>query len=173
VPNEPNELNEPNENNNQTYRYTNRSINIANQELQLPNSHAVISRSYLSRLIESDKCLRKLKAKQFKAKQYRSSPFGQRFYTAALIQAPRMSLYAGEQVMPLIVAAFLVDAGIAFDPKAVATSCPSAQTLNSCIVDGSIDSILWLEQQFRDALRDTDAVFIVCDKGNRKGIDHF
>jgi hypothetical protein len=113
VPNEPNELNEPNETNNQTYRYMNSSINIANQELQLPNSHVVVSRSYLSRLIESDKCLRKLKAKIVKAKRYRSSPLGQRFYTAPLIQAPRMSLYAGEQVIPLIVAAFLVDAGIA------------------------------------------------------------
>jgi hypothetical protein len=78
-------------------------------------------------------------------------------------------LYAAEQVVPLVVAAFLADAGIVLDPAAVAKSCPSAKTLNSFIVDGSVDSILWLEEQFRDA----DAVFIACNKGNRKGIDHF
>jgi hypothetical protein len=185
VPNEPNEMietnetnetNEMNEANNtnegqneEQYRYMNSSVSIANQELELPNSHTVISRSYFSRLVESDKLSRKLRAKIIKAKQYRSSPLGQRFYNAALIQAPRMSLYAAEQVLPLVVAAFLADAGIAIDPEAVAKSCPSAKTLNSFIVDGSIDSILWLEDQFRDA----DAICISCDKGNRKGIDHF
>jgi hypothetical protein len=153
----------------QSYRYMSSSVIIANQELELPNSHAVISKSYLGRLVESERLSRKLKAKIIKAKQYRSSPLGQRLYTAALIQAPRMSLYAAEQVVPLVVAAFLADARIAVDAAAVAKSCPSAKTLNSFIVDGSIDSILWLEEQFRDA----DAVFIACDKGNRKGIDHF
>jgi hypothetical protein len=37
------------------------------------------------------------------------------------------------------------------------------------VVDGSMDSTLWLEDQFRDA----SAAFIACDKGKRKGIDHF
>jgi hypothetical protein len=69
----------------------------------------------------------------------------------------------------LVVAAFLVDAGIAFNPQALAKSCPSAKTLNSFIVGGSVDSVLWLEEQVRDA----DAVFISCDKGIRKGIDPF
>ncbi len=90
-------------------------------------------------------------------------------YNAALIQAPRVSLYAAEQVLPLVVAALLADAGIAFNPEALAKLCPSAKTLNSFIVDGSVESMLWLEEQFRDA----DAVLISCDKGNRKGIDHF
>jgi hypothetical protein len=168
-PNEPTEPNDPIETIDLMYRYKNSSVSIATQDIELPNSHAVVSRSYLSRLVESDKLSRKLKAKITKAKQYRSSPLGQRLYNAALIQAPRMSLYAAEQVLPLVVAAFLADAGIAFDPEALSKSCPSAKTLNSFIVDGSIDSILWLEDQFRDA----DAVFISCDKGSRKGIDHF
>jgi hypothetical protein len=166
-PNAPNEPNNPNEHHNVPYRYMHSSVSIANQELELPNSHAVIS--YLNRLVESDKLSRKLKAKIMNAKQYRSPPLGQRLYNAALIQAPRMTLYAAEQVLPLVVAAFLADAGIAFNPEALAKSCPSAKTLNSFIVDGSVDSILWLEEQFRDA----DAVFISCDKGNKKGIDHF
>jgi hypothetical protein len=48
-------------------------------------------------------------------------------------------------------------------------ACPSAETSNSFIVDGSADSISWLREQFRDA----DPVFIARNKGNRKGIDHF
>jgi hypothetical protein len=160
--NAPNEPNNPNEHQNVPYHYMHSSVSIANQELELPNSHAVISRSYLSQQVESDKLSRKLKAKIMNAKQYRSSPLGQRLYNAALIQAPRMSLYAAEQVLALVVAAFLADAGIAFNPEALAKSCPSAKTLNSFIVDGSVDSILWLEEQFRDA----EAVFISCDKGN-------
>ena len=173
-PNDPNETNEQvehNEANNQPRRfYMNSTVSILNQEFDLPNSHAVISRSWLSRLKKSETLSRKLKATISNARQYRSSPLGQRLYAAALIQAPRMSLYAAEQVIPLIVSAFIEDAGISSaDPAAVAKSCPSAKTLNSFIVDGSIDSILWLEEQFRDAV----AVFIACDKGNRKGIDHF
>jgi hypothetical protein len=168
-PNMPNEPNHPNEHQNVPYRYMNSSVSIANQKVELPNSHAVISRSYSSRLVESDKLSRKLKAEIMNAKQYRSSPLGQRLHNAALIQASRMLLYAAEQVLPLVVAAFLADAGIAFDPEALAKSCPSAKTLNSFIADGSVDSILWLEEQSRDA----DTVFISCDKGNRKRIDHF
>ena len=103
------------------------------------------------------------------AKQYCRSPLGQKLYTAALIQAPCMSLYEVEQVLPLVFAALLANAGIAFDPGALAKVCPSPKTLNLFIVDGSVDSILWLEEQFRDS----DAIFISCDKGNREGIEHF
>jgi hypothetical protein len=67
---------------------------------------------------------------------------GQRLYPAALIQAPHMSLFAAEQVLLLVVVAFLANAGIAFNPEALAKSCPSAKTLNSFIVNGSVDSIL-------------------------------
>jgi hypothetical protein len=56
-------------------------------------------------------------------------------YNAALIQAPHMPLYAAEQVLSLVAAAFLADAGITFDPEALAKLCPSAKTLNSFIVD--------------------------------------
>jgi hypothetical protein len=69
-----------------------------------------------------------------------------------------------EQIFPLAIAGFLADAGIAFDAEAIASSCPSARTLNLFIVDGSIDSILWLADLFRDAA----AIFIVCDMGKRK-----
>jgi hypothetical protein len=69
----------------------------------------------------------------------------------------------------LVGTALLADAGIAIDHEAVAKSCPFAKTLNSFIVVGSIDSILWLEEQFRDA----HDICISCDKGDGNGIDHF
>jgi hypothetical protein len=166
-PNEPNDQNEANETNNRFY--ANSTVNIGNQELELPNSHSVISRSKLSRLQASGELARKLKSKIMQVKQYRSSGMGRRYYNSALYQAPRLSTYMAEQIFPLIIAGFLADAGIAFKDEAIASSCPSAKTLNQFIVDGSIDSILWLEDQFRDA----SAIFIACDKGKRKGIDHF
>jgi hypothetical protein len=55
-PNEMNEINEannPNKDQNEPYHYMHSSVSIANQELELPNSHTVISRSYISQL-ESD-----------------------------------------------------------------------------------------------------------------------
>ena len=74
-----------------------------------------------------------------------------------------------EQIFPLIIAGFLADAGIAFVDEAIASSYPSEKTLHNFTVDGSIDCILWLEDQFRDAA----AIFLACDKGKIKGIDHF
>jgi hypothetical protein len=71
-----------------------------------------------------------------------------------------------EQIFPLVIAEFLADAGIVFDAEAIASSCPSARTLNSFIDDGSIGSILWLEDQFRDAA----AIFIACDKKAKRKV---
>jgi hypothetical protein len=132
----------------------------------------VISRLYKSRLKKSAGLANKIKKKCINMKhQYRSSPLGRRYYSSALYQASRLSMYMSEQIFPLVlIAGFLADAGTPFEDESIASSCPSAITLNSFIVDGSIDSmILWLEDQFRDAA----AIFIACDKGKRKGIDHF
>jgi hypothetical protein len=168
---EPNGTNEPNEaNNNQPHQHhMNTRATIADQELELPNSHTVISRSRLSRLGESDKLGQKLKAKIRKAKQHRSSHLGRRHCNSALHQAPRLSTHMAEQTFPMIIAGFLADAEMTFDAEAIASSCPSAETSNYFVVDGSIDSMLWLEDQFQAAA----ATFIARDKGKRQGIDHF
>jgi hypothetical protein len=47
-PNAPNEPNNPNGHQNVPHRYMHSFVSIANQELELSNSHAFISRSYLS-----------------------------------------------------------------------------------------------------------------------------
>jgi hypothetical protein len=50
----------------------------------------------------------------------------------ALFQAPYLSLYASlyaaEQIFPLVVAGSLAEAGIVFHSGAVATSCPAVKT---------------------------------------------
>jgi hypothetical protein len=91
-----------------------------------------------------------------------SSSIGRQYYAAALFQAPYLSLYSAEQIFPLVVAGFLADAGIAFYSEAVAASCPAVKTLYDMFVDGGVDSLLWLEDQLKDAA----AVFIACNKGN-------
>ena len=46
----------------------------------------------------------------------------------------------------MIIAGFLVEAGIRFEAEVIASSScgPSAKSLNYFIADGSVDSILWL-----------------------------
>ena len=102
-------------------------------------------------------------------KQCNSSDLGRRFHASALTQAPHLSLCAAEQIVPNIVAGWLSDAGIPFKDENLVNSCPSAKTLDSVVLDATVDSMIWLEKQ----LEDTDAIFISCDKGHRKGVDHF
>jgi hypothetical protein len=149
---------------NDCYFYSNRSVTICSQEINVPISHDVISRSYNSRLKKSAWLANKIKKKCIKVKQYHSSQLGRCYYNSASYQTPCFSMYAVEQISPLVIAGFLADAGIAFDAKAIASSCPSARTLNLLIVDGSIDSILWLEDQLQDAA----AIFIACGANYKK-----
>ena len=62
-----------------------------------------------------------------------------------------LSGHAAEQAMTCIVAGFLNDAGIDFDPAALASACPSERTLREIVIDGSVDTILWLEEQLLEA----------------------
>jgi hypothetical protein len=159
--------------------YDTRVLFLGNKEFDVPKSHEFISCSRRSRLEKDQRLAAMLKAKvrlsisrngeTRRPKQYRSSPVGRRYYAAALFQAPYLSLYAAEQIFPLVVTGFLADAGIIFHSEAIAASCPAVKTLDNMFVDGSVDSLLWLQDQLKDAL----AVFIACDKGNRKGIAHF
>ena len=78
-------------------------------------------------------------------------------------------MYAAEQAIPSFIAGWLTHHTIPFDPAVLATTCPSEKTLNDIVIDGTRDSILLLEEELADAV----AIFIACDKGNRKGIAHF
>ena len=163
-----------------TSYYHTRTLTIGEKEFQdVPYSHEFISISRRKRLergaevsLQLIKRIRLRVSKHSearKAKQDRSAELGQRYYSAVLFQAPYLSLYTAEQIIPLVVAAFLSDVGIVFHPEAVAGACPSAKTLEGMFLDGSVESMLWLQRQLKDAA----AVFIACDKGNRKGIGHF
>jgi hypothetical protein len=160
--------------------YYNRTLTIGEKEfLDVPYSHEFISVSQRKRLERGAKVSAELikrirlrvsrDSEARKPKQYRSSDLGRRYYSAVLFQAPYLSLYTAEQIIPLVVAAFLADVGIVFDPEAAAGACPSAKTLEAMFLDGSVESMLWLQRQLEDAT----AVFIACDKGIRKGIGHF
>jgi hypothetical protein len=66
--------------------YSNRSVTICNQQINLPFSHDMISRLYKSRLKKSAWLANKIKKKCFKVKQYRSSQLGRCYYNSALYQ---------------------------------------------------------------------------------------
>ena len=63
----------------------------------------------------------------------------------------------------------LTSAGLPVDPKAIGVSCPSQQFIQDAVLDGAVDCLLWL----RDMISKAKAIFLSCDKGHRKGVDHF
>ena len=54
------------------------------------------------------------------------------------------------------------------NPEHLSKIGPSENLLRDIVRDGAGDCLLWL----MDELKKADAVFLACDKGNRKGVDH-
>ena len=142
--------------NNAGNHFHNKPHNIGGSVFCLPSTHAPVTKSANTRKEMLAVLGRKLKAKlalkrNGRAKKLQTSPLGRRFYGAALQEAPCLSGYAAEQAIPCIVAGFLSDAGIDFDPAALASACPSEKTLREMVINGSVDTALWLKEQFLEA----------------------
>lgn len=88
---------------------------------------------------------------------------------AGFAEIPQASRYAVEQMVPCVIAALLTEAGIDFDPEKLATSLPSAATLDTIIKEAAADCLLVKQE----AISKCKTVCLACDKGNRSGIDHF
>jgi hypothetical protein len=114
--------------------HSNRSVTVCNQEINVPRSHDLISRSYKSRLKTAARLSAQLKKKcKAKKNQRRSSQLGRRCCNSASYQAPRLWTHMAEQIFLMVIAGHLEDAGIPFEAEATANSCPSAKTSNSCL----------------------------------------
>ena len=156
------------------HRISTRNVEIRGQTVfDVPNDYEVVYKSRLSRL-ESQAVLGAAIEKATsgvggKEERHNYSDRSRTHYASGLMEAPSLSLYAAEQAIPSFIAGWLTHHVIPFDPAVLATTCPSEKTLNDIVVDGTRDSILLLEEELADAV----AIFIACDKGNRKGIAHF
>ena len=93
----------------------------------------------------------------------------QAYIAAGMIQIPAAANFAWERAFPCVIAAFLVAAGVAVDPAAVASTCPSAHSLQDILISGAVSALIFIQAK----LGRSKAVFLACDKGRRKGVDHF
>jgi hypothetical protein len=97
-------------------------------------------------------------------KQFFMKESSKQFIAAGLSHAP-----AFEQVFPCIMAAFANEIGLELSPSDIANSSPSAQVLREIIQEGAADCLILLQEELKEA----PAFFLGCDKGLRKGVDHF
>jgi hypothetical protein len=73
-----------------------------------------------------------------------------------------------EQLIPCVVASIFAAADIKVDSKILPKNCPSENSLKEIVRDGAADCLLWL----MDEVKKAHAVFLACNKGSRKGVDH-
>mgnify|MGYP006965230816 CR=1 FL=1 len=157
------------------HRISTRDITIRGQTiLSVPNDHEIVYKPLLSNLknlAELGKNIRKattLPSVDCEPDRHNFGPMSRVHVGDGLMEAPQLSLYSAEQAIPNFIAGWLSHVGIPLDPEQIAATCPSVKTLDDIVVDGTRDSILLLERELKDAV----AIFIACDKGNRKGIAH-
>jgi hypothetical protein len=87
---------------------------------------------------------------------------------AGMMQIPYASFTGVEQLIPCVIAAIFAAADIKVDTESLPKNCPSENLLEEIVRDGAVDCLLWLV----DELKKAHAVFLACDKGNQKGVDH-
>ena len=141
-------------------------------EFDIPATHKVVHKGYLSRLERESEILYDLRSK-LQQKQYQTdSIFTQNLWSIALSAVPALALSAAQYLIPLAFWAFLHDTGVfdfkRFNRNLFAKSFPSDNTLRKyTLLTASRDTML-LGHELRD-----DKIYMACDKGNKKGIGHF
>jgi hypothetical protein len=90
--------------------------------------------------------------------------------SVALASCPSLPLYQAANIIPLIVAAFLVDVGVLEKSKVdrFCKSFPSTTYLRDMMFEFAAENTLELGHKLQNKL-----VFLACDKGNKKGVGHF
>ena len=96
------------------------------------------------------------------------NPLARRHLAAGMMQIPYASFTGVEQLVPCVVAAIFAANDTKVNPEHLSKIGPSENLLRDIVRDGAGDCLLWL----MDELKKADAVFLACDKGNRKGVDH-
>ena len=81
-----------------------------------------------------------------------------------------MSFYSFEQIIPLVISSLFANASVDIDNVGIGRSWPSANALKNILCDSAADVIL----RIRELIAKNNAPFFIqCDKGHRKGVDHF
>jgi hypothetical protein len=139
--------------------------------IEVPITHKIIHDSYLTKLKNDSAKLARLK-KQSKTQRFvNGTETLCLFLATALSAVPALALGAASYFIPLVVTAFLHQYQLLAtveEEENYSASFPSKTYLQqNVIMDTAVDNILWLSQEL-----DNKHVFVFCDKGNKKGVDH-
>jgi hypothetical protein len=134
----------------------------------VPNHYSLIYGSTLAELQQDAKSYHKLKSALLGQDKCNWNPLARRHLAAGMMQIPYASFTGVEQLIPCVLAAIFAAADIKVNPELLSKNCPSENLLKEIVRDGAVDCLLWL----MDELKGAHAVFLACDKGNRKGVDH-
>ena len=138
-------------------------------QYEIPNGARVINLIYLKKLQQEAASFRKLHKALSKPAQKLTEET--KFLTGAAIAcAPAISTYAFPRMGGMLRAALVSQAGVQhmFSLEEVVASAPSPNTVHDCIRSCGASCLLALQKELRMAA----AVFLGCDKGNKKGVDH-
>ena len=148
--------------------------NISSQKqcfsIDVPNSHVIITRSKLVEL-QNDQTKVKSLQRGFSGKRFtkKASELMKTYLVVALASVPGLAIKAAAYLIPMIVSAFLVDHDLIPEKDDYVKNFPSETYLRGLMMDAACKATLKLAVRLRSAT----AVFIACDKGNKKGMDHF
>ena len=137
----------------------------------VPATHEIVLSAEMSRLRNADLQMKELRESfnnyRFSAKPL---PFMKSLLSVALASSPTLPLYQAANIIPLVVAGFLVDLGLLFKANihSFSKSFPSETYLRDMLFEYAAENSYELGRKLEGKL-----VFLSCDKGNKKGVGHF
>ena len=141
------------------------------QVKNVPATHELVLSADLSRLLNVELQMKELR-ESFNNSRFSAKPSAlmKSLLCIALASCPSLPLYQAAHIIPLIVAAFLVDLGILSkaNTDSFSKSFPSKTYLRDMMFEYAAESSYELGRKLEGKL-----VFLSCDKGNKKGVGHF
>jgi len=156
-----------------------RNINYWHQEIssngkqfkvKIPRSHKLVYIPHLKAMENKAEVCDKIRSKLQQKQHTARSPQVQALWAVAMAAVPALALSAAQCLIPIIIAAFLCDAGIMDDIPTLkfAQSFPSDNTLRRHNLLQAVRDTMSLGHSLLTA-----KIFLACDKGNKRGIGHF
>jgi hypothetical protein len=155
-----------------TVNFTDWPIKSQKQDfvIRVPNSHCVVLQSRCTELVKSQRKFKSLQAGFNKGKFRANFDKMRHHLMLALASVPALVIKATAYFVPIVASAFLIGHG---SIKVTAEKCvlnfPSETELRRLMLQHTAKSMLETSLMVKEAF----AVYLACDKGNKKGMDHF
>jgi hypothetical protein len=136
----------------------------------IPITHSVVTKSHLQKLNNSHKTLKHLQNLLQRKKFYGGSSLTKAIIATAVTSCPALPLSQAANIIPQIVAATLLDAGVLDKAKVAmfSKSFASEAWLRNRVFMFAAENMYQLGIKIKNI-----QVFLSCDKGNKKGVGHF